>query len=100
MDESLSDRFPAIFSHCVKKDDTVQQAITSNLSAAFVPRQSAQAASQLQEIRNIIQDTALSSEPDQRLSPFDCGQGKLDYSSIYKLLKAKGRSADPSSEFI
>lgn len=45
-------------------------------------------------------ESQLTGDHDQRLSPFACGPGKLDSSSIYRLLKAKGQPADPCSQFI
>lgn len=99
MDEALADRFPAIFSHCVHKEDSVREALVSDLADAFVPRLSNQAAAELQEIRCIITQTTLSQGNDQWKSPFDCGRGKLD-SAIYRLLKVRQHAADPASEFI
>lgn len=42
----------------------------------------------------------LSEEPDTRLSPLSRSKEKLDTSAIYKLLKARGLSAEPASTFI
>jgi hypothetical protein len=58
------------------------------------------AAEELQQIRSIVAQTTLSQGNDQQKSPFDCGRGKLDSSSIYRLLKARQHAADPASEFI
>jgi len=95
MDEALADRFPAIYSHC-----TVREAVLSNLDNAFVPRLSNQATVELQQINAIIEQTSLSQGNDLRKSHFDCGRGKLDSSSIYRLLKARQQPADPTSDFI
>lgn len=99
-DKALADRFPAIFSHCKRKEDSVREAVLANLDNAFVPRISTQAASELQQIRIIIDLTVLSHGNDRRKSQFDCGHGKLDSSSIYRLLKARQSTADPAAEFI
>jgi hypothetical protein len=100
MDEALADRFPAIYSHCTRKEVSVREAVLSNLHNAFVPRLSNQATVELQQINAIIEQTALSQGNDLRKSQFDCGHGKLDSSSIYKLLKARQQPADPTSDFI
>lgn len=54
----------------------------------------------LHKVRVIIAQSPLSAEQDQRLSPFDLGQGKLDASAIYKLLKAKGAPSDQAADFV
>jgi hypothetical protein len=60
-----------------------------------VPRISDQARHQLQQVHSTLAETQFSDDHDQRLSPFACGPGKLDSSSIYRLLKAKGQPAGP-----
>jgi hypothetical protein len=100
LDEALADRFPAIYSHCTRKEDSVREAVQSNLHDAFVPRLSDQAAAELQLIHAIVEQTSLSQGNDRRKSQFDCGHGKLDSSSIYRLLKARQHPADPASDFI
>jgi hypothetical protein len=99
-EDALSDRFPRLYSHCTRKDDTVQQSITSNLHGAFVNRLSPQAQQELQLLTVIVQQTTLSTEQDLRLSPFSKSPDKLDSSTIYKLLKAKGQPGDSASAFI
>jgi len=100
-DEALADRFPALFSQSTQKEASVSQAIHFNLQNSFVTRLSTQAVLELDQVRSIIRQTALSeSEEDQRQSPFSSGPGKIDTSAIYKLLNARGRASDPSSEFI
>jgi len=77
-----------------------RHAILSNLEHAFVNRLSTQARVDLQQVRVIIAQSFLSAEQDRRLSPFDLGQGKLDASAIYKLLKAKGAPSDQAADFV
>ena len=100
MDEALADRFPAIYSHCTRKELSVREAVQSNLDDAFVPRLSNQTTLELHQIRGIVDQTSLSQGNDRRKSQFDCGQGKLDSFSIYRLLKARQQAADPTSDFI
>lgn len=99
-DDALADRLPRLYSHCTRKEDTVQQAIASNLHGAFVNRLSPHAQQELQLLIEIVQQTTLSAHPDRRLSPFSRSPDKLDTSTIYKLLKAKGQPDDPASTFI
>jgi hypothetical protein len=99
-DEALSERFPALFSHCKRKEDSIREAVLSNLHDAFVPRLSNQAVLELQQVMSIVLQTTLTAGNDRRKSQFDTGRGKLDSSSIYCLLKAKQHAADPSSKFI
>ncbi|KAG2572481.1 hypothetical protein PVAP13_7KG140565, partial [Panicum virgatum] len=76
-DEALADCFPALHSHCIRKEDSVRQAVLSNLDGAFVPRLSHQASSELVQLQTIVQQTNLSQGNDKRLSQFDRGRGKL-----------------------
>ena len=65
-----------------------------------MPRLSNQTTLELHQIRGIVDQTSLSQGNDRRKSQFDCGQGKLDSFSIYRLLKARQQAADPTSDFI
>lgn len=98
-DDALADRYPRLFSHCVKKESTVQQAITTNLQGAFVNRRSVQAQQELQQVLQLVRQTTLTDQ-DKRLSQFSRTADKLDTLTIYRLLKAKGQSNDPASTFI
>jgi hypothetical protein len=99
-DDALADRFPRLYSHCKLKDSTVQQALGSNLHGAFVNRLSPQAQQELIALTEIVHLTCLNDEPDKRLSQFSRTPDKLDTSTIYRLLKAKGQPNDPASIFI
>lgn len=99
-DEALADRFPALYSHCTKKDISVREAMSSALDSSFVPRLSSIAATELSQVRTIMALTPLSQTSDTRKSIFDFGNGKLDSSSIYKMLKARQHPAEPTSQFI
>jgi hypothetical protein len=54
LDEALAERFPAIYSQCRRKEDSVREVLHSDLDNAFVPRLSNQAAIELQQIRSIV----------------------------------------------
>lgn len=95
-DEASAEQFPAIYSHCNRKDEMVSMAVQSNLADTFVPRLTVQASSELQQVLAIVETQG----NDRRKSQFDCRHGKLDSSPIYKLLKAKQHPADTMPEFI
>lgn len=99
-DESFEERFPRLFSHCINRHCTVEQAISSNLQGSFVNRLSPQAHEELSLVQDILQRTMLTDQPDVRTSPFARTRDKLDTSAIYRLLKAKGQQNDPTSAFI
>ncbi|CAD6213646.1 unnamed protein product [Miscanthus lutarioriparius] len=99
-DDALGDTYPALLSHCRQQDVSVQQVVEDGLQGTMVSRLSTMAAQQLQEMQNVIDAVNLTEDMDRRLSPFSCGEGKLDTGSIYKLLKARGQEADESVVFI
>jgi hypothetical protein len=82
------------------KDASVRDVILSQLNDAFVPRLTPQALAQLRQLQQIVAQTSLDTGNDIRKSHFDCGNGRLDSTSIYKLLKAKQNPSDPMSDFI
>lgn len=100
LDEAFADSFPALYSHCTHKEESVREVMMSGLDRSLVPRLSNQAVMELQLVTEVLQRTTLTVGNDQRKSTFDCGNGKLDSSSIYKLLKARQHHADPTSDFI
>lgn len=59
-----------------------------------------QARQELLQLEEIVQQTLLTDKPDRRLSPFSRSPDRLDTSTIYRLLKAKGQPDDPASVFI
>lgn len=99
-DEPLEDRFPRLFSHCIKPLCMVQDAISDDLQGHFVNRMSPEALLELERVQRIMQETELSEQPDTRLSVFSRSNEKLDTSAIYRLLKARGQHDDPASTFI
>lgn len=54
MDETLADKFPALYSHCTRKDESVREAVQSQLHNTFVPRLTSQATSDLQQLQPIV----------------------------------------------
>jgi len=88
-DDALADRFPAIHSHCTKKQLSVAQVLDSGLtnSRLFVPQLSAQASAELSQLQTIVSQVVLSSARDNRRGPFCLPQSKLDSGSLYRLLR-------------
>jgi len=89
-DECLADKFPALFSHCNIKTQTVQDAKTSGIRSTLVPRLSTMADQELQLAQRLIDQTSLSSAPDKRTSDFLKPDNNIDTGAIYKMLKARG----------
>jgi hypothetical protein len=99
-DEALADSFPALYSHCNKKDATVSEMIQDGLQNSLVPRLSRRAQHELAQTQQMIADTTLSDDSDQRVSPFLNSSNGLDSSAIYCLLKAKGQQKDDRAAFV
>ena len=101
-EDALADRFPAIHSHCTKKQLSVAQVLDSGLtdSRLFVPRLSAQASAELSQLQTIVSQVVLSSARDNRCGPFCLPQGKLDSGSLYRLLQSKDAPPHPAAKFI
>ncbi|CAD6264565.1 unnamed protein product [Miscanthus lutarioriparius] len=80
--QALEDHLPRLFSHCTGKDSAVRQAIHSNLHGCFVNRMSMRANDELRHLKDILQQTQLTDQPDTRLSAFSRTKDKLDTSPI------------------
>jgi hypothetical protein len=101
-DEALVDRFPYLFSHCVKKNLSVAQVMADGLDnpGFLVRRLSAQANDQLDELRELLLHVELQSEPDVRSGPFCLPNGKFDSGGLYRLLKSRDGIVLPSAAFV
>lgn len=99
-DDALADRFPALYSHCTKKEASVQVIVDSNISSTLVNRLSTVALSQLHSLQDLLAHVNLTSQPDKRMSPFIDPTGKLDTASVYRLLKARGQTTNDQAKFI
>lgn len=94
------DRFPRLFTHCMKQDISVRQAVHSGLEGAFVNRLSRQAHLELVELNEVLDSVELTDQPDRRLSPFSKTKDKLDTSVIYRMLKARDQVDSQTATFI
>lgn len=71
-EESLADRFSVLLSHCVKKSLSVAQINLIDIDdpSLWVSRMSSQAVLELEQVRTILQQTALQDATDIRKGPF------------------------------
>ena len=99
-DDALADRFPALFSHCTKKEASVQEIVDNGLTGAFVSRLSNVASAQLQSLQELLSNATLTDQPDSRISPCIDPNGKLDTGSINRLLKARGQAHNDQAAYI
>jgi hypothetical protein len=101
-EDAMADRFPAIHSHCKKKQLLVAQVLAAGLNepSLFVPRLSPQAGAELQQLEDIVGQVVLNDTRDARRGPFCIAQGKLDSGSLYRLLQSKDAPPHPAAKFI
>jgi hypothetical protein len=99
-DEALADSYLAPFSHCNKKDATIQEMLSDGLQQSFVPRLSSQVWDELALLQQALSGITLGPAPDKRITPFSKGDWGLDSGALYKLLKARGQLEDPRADFI
>ena len=96
-DESLADRFPLLLSHCKSTTQSVQNMCETGLQQHLVPRLSTAATAELVQVQDIMANTQLSTAPDRRLSPMIALDGKLQTSTLYKLLKSSQGEPDATA---
>jgi exonuclease III len=99
-EECLADKYPAIYSHCNIKVQTVREAKLSGIQHTLVPRLSAIAVQEMHLVQQLIDRTSLSQAPDKRISDFINPDNSLDTSALYKMIKARGQPSDPRAIFI
>ncbi|CAN6228096.1 unnamed protein product [Urochloa humidicola] len=99
-DDSLSNRFPSLLSHCKKTGYSVDEIIRNGLERHLVPRLTPAAQCELQTVNSIIRCTVLSMAADKRMSPFALPDGKLHTASLYRMLKASEGESSPAASFI
>jgi len=99
-EDCFADRFPALFSHCNIKTQTVREAKLSGIRSTLVPRLSTLADHELQLAQHLLDQTTLSAAQDKRISDFIKPDGNIDTGAIYRMLKARGQSSDPKATFI
>lgn len=90
----LGDRFPALFSHALKKDATVRQVLDRGVRATLVPRLNSAGEGQLPELMSLIAAVSLGAAGDTRvLSRCAKRTGALDAGALYKLCSWGGVNA-------
>jgi hypothetical protein len=99
--QPLCDRLPALFSHVVRRDDSVFSVLSGGLRRALVPRLTARGEQQLCELDDILGAFSLNpGEPDRR-SLLRCrkNSGALDAAALYRLRTWGGVHA-PFHDFV
>jgi hypothetical protein len=99
-DDALADVYPALFSHCSKKDATVREIFQSGLGPHLVPTLSQAAELELPLVEHVIASSELSEEPDRRHTLFSKNASGLDSGAIYQLLKARDQPTDERAQFV
>lgn len=91
---ALVDRFPALYSHCIKKKLSVAKVRDMGVDSPglFVDRLSLLAQAELSEVRQIIAGTQFQDTLDSRAGAFCLPNGKFDSGGLYRLLKSRDGS--------
>ncbi|CAO2038822.1 unnamed protein product [Urochloa humidicola] len=100
-EDSLESRFPSLYSHYKGKQQTVHTIATAGLERHLVPRLTPTAQSELQSVNQLLRRTALTAAPVERQSPFMLPDGRLQSSTLYKMLKAASHGEhSPTAAFV
>lgn len=81
-DDSMAERFPALYSHCKLQNLSVQAVVSGRLRRHLVPRLTTTAAAEKAELETIPGTILLSDCDDQRECPFAQPGGKLGTSGL------------------
>lgn len=92
-DYIIAAKFPCLLSHCQDSSASVSQVFRLSITHFLVPRLSAQAASELVQVQQIIAATSLTQQPDLRTSRFASSHDKLDTARIYKVSISTGNNS-------
>lgn len=98
--DALADVYPALYSHCTKKDASVFELVSAGLQHTLVPRLSLQASTELPLLLATIDSVVLQPTLDKRLCLFAKGEAGIDSGALYRLLKARGQPEDQHASFI
>ncbi|CAO2153322.1 unnamed protein product [Urochloa humidicola] len=99
-EDSLADRFPSLYSHFKGKDQAVCTIVSEGLERYLVPRLTQTAHDELLIVNNLLRSTTLMPGHDTRESPFLLADGRLQTSTIYKMLKASQSEHCPAAAFV
>jgi hypothetical protein len=101
-EDALADRFPALHSHCTKKNMSVAQTIEMGVDSSnfLVPRLSSEASNELAQLWQIANLVIFSDNRDKRRGPFCLGQGKVDSGALYRLLQSRTAPSHLAAKFI
>jgi len=87
-DESFSERFQALLSHCTSDKQTVSDVVGCGLQPWLVNRLTPEATDELTLLGGILSAVTLAHHDDKRLSPFSGVDGNLQTSALYALIKS------------
>ena len=91
---TLKDLFPLLYTHATTKDITVAMAVEGGLERYLVPRLTARAAAELEQLRQILTRVRLCPGDDRRSSPLCDAEGVLRAGPAYQLsMHGGGRGA-------
>jgi len=82
---TLKDLFPLLYTHATTKDITVAMAVEGGLERYLVPRLTARAAAELEQLRQILTRVRLRPGDDRRSSPLCDAGGVLRAGPAYQL---------------
>jgi hypothetical protein len=96
------DRFPALYSHCIRKKLSVAQVSEAGVDASdfLVERLSVQAVGELEEARELLENCQFSDMEDGRQGAFCLPHGKYDSGGLYRLLKSRDGTPVPAAKFV
>ena len=92
-EESMAERYPALYSHCRTPTQSVYAVITGGLRGHLVTRLSAIAAKELQDVQALLSHIRLTDAADERSSPFAAEDGALINSGLYSMIKSSREPA-------
>jgi hypothetical protein len=89
---TLTSTFPSLASHVTGSGASVSDTKRQGIRAQLVPRLSRQAAAELTQVEDILDQLRLSNEPDDRLCPLMTvpGDHKIHTSRVYQAIKNHG----------
>ena len=87
-EESIAERFPALYSHCMLPNQPVHLIVAEGLRCHLVPRLTAEAILELATVNELLSRVVLTDNRDGRNSAFARENGTLHTSGLYKMIKS------------
>ncbi|XP_066395841.1 uncharacterized protein [Miscanthus floridulus] len=99
-DDSLAERFPELYSHCIKQEISVKQVYEGHFETSLVLRRSAAALDQLRQVNELMGNHTLSQGKNQRKTALSKRNGQLDTSMVYRAIKSANSRPDAWAKFV